>query len=1104
MPGKDLIEDIANLPRIEAQFASIQAGYKGLDRTLAEVKKSIQGLDTNIDFAKNAGLKDFPKLATDYNKSVQDMKVNTETLLKVQILQEKQAEATARRLLAEEKLRQANAKALDNETKAIQKQNTEAEKKSKITNGPIVDQIVNSKDDVATEGQRIEAERELAQIEQERVRNAAELKALQGDPTLNSTNAKQEVKAIQEVSDEYELQLTPLEQSIETRNKLIQTNKNLKADQIEDKALLKAGTIDRLEYNKRIIESSAAIEVNKQKIKESNIEVRAQTLIQNNAAGSLKNNQGQLELLTLKYSKLSKEVQASPVGIQMQQQAKAFATAIDQQQSSLGNYTKNVGNYFSKAYSGLRILANILPGVGIAGIIGAIGTALLFVVEKLEIFETTAGKTTKQINALKNTTNETKEALKDMGSDAIEIASKTFEELIKNVDKLNEELGLTPTAIDKVNASTQLLIEQAINPSTWQTIVSLFKAGGNGAVALSDRVAEATKEIKKLDKALEEQKLKENLKVIAELDKEKDKDLLQSFKDQQELNRLEINDAGTTYQKRTRLNSEFFELQKKIRTNQYFDDLNAAKGNEAKIYALKRQYLSDNALDYAKYSDEKKKIDLAYFEENRKAQLATDERALSDAIARNQKEADNANDLPERKINALQRLAKAQSDLYDKQEADEIRLVEITDNNEAKKKDIYDKYDNLRTNAAETVGKKIVTIALNDINAVEKAYDKAYRNIENNTNFGALKKQIDSIKTSGATNGFDTQDEFGNIERNLNPDNSVTINNNTQSAFAKIIENDVKTISESETKLQDLSKGYEGIVSGFLKFKGNLADQKEVDEYVDSIKKITEALKQLGSELIGAAFDIFTNKLVDQQNKLQDQIDLIDKKKQADIDLATQTITDEEKKAAAIQAINIKADADKAVLEKKQRDLEVRKAQFEKAQSIASIILNTAQAVTAALTSKPPNLILASIVGAIGLIQAARAAAAPIPRYKGGGVHKSGGIAEVGDGGKREGLLYPDGSMGITDNKSTFVDLPAGTHIFSDFNDMVKVMASKGTMQVNERGKLIDLRPAINKMERNVVKAVLSKQTTHIYGMPRHKVLTQQGSSFRTYLNNHL
>ena len=120
-------------------------------------------------------------------------------------------------------------------------------------------------------------------------------------------------------------------------------------------------------------------------------------------------------------------------------------------------------------------------------------------------------------------------------------------------------------------------------------------------------------------------------------------------------------------------------------------------------------------------------------------------------------------------------------------------------------------------------------------------------------------------------------------------------------------------------------------------------------------------------------------------------------------------------------------------LEKKKAQIEYRKALMDKANTIAQIGMATALGIMQALAMFPPNIPLASFIGAMGAIQLATALAQPIKAYAEGtkGKPHPGGLALVGDGGSQELVMY-DGKAYVTPDSPTLVDLPRGAEVIPD------------------------------------------------------------------------
>lgn len=266
-------------------------------------------------------------------------------------------------------------------------------------------------------------------------------------------------------------------------------------------------------------------------------------------------------------------------------------------------------------------------------------------------------------------------------------------------------------------------------------------------------------------------------------------------------------------------------------------------------------------------------------------------------------------------------------------------------------------------------------------------------------------------------------------------------------------------IQKAYKDFKDTIPKIEIAVDGMTKSIAKAIDEikKKNDELKDGLEKnaksVKDAVKTLLDEVQGLIFDLFTASIERQKNGIQDQIDLLDKKKEKDIEVANQTINNEQQKANAIAIIEARADAQKEGLERKKRQLAQQEAKFQKAQSIAAIIESTAQAVIGALaqvkTIGPAATALAVIYGAIGAVQLARVLATPIPKYKHGIQDHPGGLAEVGHG-KEELVQTPSGKLFKTPWTPTLTYLPKHSKVFPDAKETLKMMAI-GIHRDNER-----------------------------------------------------
>lgn len=161
-------------------------------------------------------------------------------------------------------------------------------------------------------------------------------------------------------------------------------------------------------------------------------------------------------------------------------------------------------------------------------------------------------------------------------------------------------------------------------------------------------------------------------------------------------------------------------------------------------------------------------------------------------------------------------------------------------------------------------------------------------------------------------------------------------------------------------------------------------------------------------------------------------------------------ISTEEAEARKTAAEKRRAEKE-AELERKKTDIAYKKAVWEKATSVAEASIATAVAITEALKTGPW---MAAIVAAMGAIQIATILATPIKAYAKGTGEKGheGGLAMVGDGGKREVVVIGN-SAWLTPDKPVVVDLPKGAMVYPDVEDWklsVPLVGSSTQLQQTE------------------------------------------------------
>ena len=266
---------------------------------------------------------------------------------------------------------------------------------------------------------------------------------------------------------------------------------------------------------------------------------------------------------------------------------------------------------------------------------------------------------------------------------------------------------------------------------------------------------------------------------------------------------------------------------------------------------------------------------------------------------------------------------------------------------------------------------------------------------------------------------------------------------------------------------------------------------KETDHKKENIKKLKELRKQAEEEAYTSAVSIVDSLFDRQKNQIQDQIDALDKKKEKDLEVANATIANEDLKQERISIINKRADAEKQRLEERQKQVSLEKARFDKAANIAKITADTAAAIMAQIKETPPpyGTPFIAAVAAIGALQLARAIATPLPRYKTGTEDHPGGLAIVGDGGRPEPIITPDGKAFLSPSTATVVDLPKHSVVLSDTSKLMDFVAHtthRNALRITgHRSNGPDIAAMISKQfdksSGKIVQAIMDKVENHFY-----------------------
>lgn len=278
---------------------------------------------------------------------------------------------------------------------------------------------------------------------------------------------------------------------------------------------------------------------------------------------------------------------------------------------------------------------------------------------------------------------------------------------------------------------------------------------------------------------------------------------------------------------------------------------------------------------------------------------------------------------------------------------------------------------------------------------------------------GASQKEIRVIEDKAFSDREDAYRSFYGRLRKLIDENIAAGNNDFQVMMGSTYQN-VKKISEDIEALMAKEK----------------ANQEKKD--ADYAAKKKQLYKQLYKEIEATIFSFIDDSLQREDDALSRKQTLLDRETEARKNAINASGLSEVERTKQIAAVEKQAAFDRERIEERRRQIAIQRAKFEKAQSIATIIQSTAEAVINALGSKPytpANLALATITGAIGAAQLARAIATPLPAYRTGTDNAKKGMALVSEEGQ-ELMIDRAGKVKLTPAQPSLVELAGGEKIF--------------------------------------------------------------------------
>lgn len=235
------------------------------------------------------------------------------------------------------------------------------------------------------------------------------------------------------------------------------------------------------------------------------------------------------------------------------------------------------------------------------------------------------------------------------------------------------------------------------------------------------------------------------------------------------------------------------------------------------------------------------------------------------------------------------------------------------------------------------------------------------------------------------------------------------------------------------------------------------------DRIANEERWLSAAQEAIGNitDLVGTLFDGQIAKIEEQQEANQAQYDAQIANIEALAERGAITQEEAELRKREAEAATAKREEE---LAKKKAQAEYKRAVGEKANSIAQIGIATALGIMKA----SPNWVNMALVAAMGAIQLATAIAQPIKAYKAGTDYHPGGLAIVGDGGKRE-VVETGGKYWLTPKVPTLVEMPKGSKVFPDYLDFIANEAPVNYGDLIAAMPLPDISPLLSVKGKGVV-----------------------------------
>lgn len=548
---------------------------------------------------------------------------------------------------------------------------------------------------------------------------------------------------------------------------------------------------------------------------------------------------------------------------------------IDSVNASLVNSTENAtkfGKGLTTAFSQLRILAYILPGIGIAGIFNLAFEAIGEVVSEMGLFENSVVKTEKSTTAFNESLSKQVSIFSDLIDrykelDSIDKFSLEF--LSKNTD----QAIIRGTAKD-ITIGIQISDAEQKVSKLKKDIEKIFSVPGSPSLTEGNIVPNIEKKIKdyenlrkELDGVIVAEKEFEKLKANRPVDPSQILSNYLSDKTTKE----NIEATKKRIESELSLNKSQYDLLKKVASDYYkeLDNLNSLNSEKFKFDLEQKRKLeveSGKSIIDAKISLSEKQLNADISSEIKKVKALesirsskigiaeldfknVDQNTQSTLIERQIAETKKLNDIKKINLDIDEKIAKLREDYRQKRLTAQLNIDKDEVENEAIKNERIFKNDTISLEERLSAYSKYIARkqTLQDLE-----YSRAIDVLSLKANDPTAKKQIDALESNRDSQKLRTQ---ADVERQV----YEIVKTSLQKKLSEVINsnkiNERENVRSYTKELEDLNKSFEQKLISYKQYKRKrdeidkrnfvkVLDEKIVDDESD-IKKIQERIEKL-------------------------------------------------------------------------------------------------------------------------------------------------------------------------------------------------------------------------------------------------------------------